>query len=61
MADLRTAMSTERGRRISDGWHAEDIPRHCAFFFCDRSDERLCIAIECFEPGARNRMGRLRK
>jgi hypothetical protein len=56
-ADLRAAMSAERDRRVADGWHAEPIPRHCAFFFCDRAEERVCVAIECFEPGSRSPSG----
>lgn len=53
-ADPRSAMSAERARRVAEGWRAEGIPRHCAFFFCDRGEERVCVAIECFEPGSRS-------
>ena len=51
-ADLRATMQGERNRRLRDGWAAEDIPRNCAFFFCDRDNDRVCVSIECFEPGA---------
>ena len=50
-ADLRGAMEAERARRAADGWHVEDVPKNCAFCFADRDAERLCISIECFEPG----------
>jgi hypothetical protein len=52
-ADLRALMNAEWTRRIKDGWHAEAIPRNCSFFFCNRENERICVTIECFEPGAR--------
>jgi hypothetical protein len=51
--DLRTAMNAERGRRLADGWLADEIARNCAFFFCNRAEERVCVAIECYEPGTR--------
>lgn len=50
-ADLRVAIETERARRAADGWRVEDIPRNCAFCFADRGEERVCISIDCFEPG----------
>lgn len=52
-ADLRTVLITERKRRLREGWHGCEIPTRCSFFFCDRDGERLCVAIECFEPGTR--------
>jgi hypothetical protein len=51
-ADLRAAMQTEREQRTAAGWAAEDIPRNCSFFFCELENERVCVSIECFEPGA---------
>jgi hypothetical protein len=51
--DLRAAMNAERERYLLEGWSAGDVPRNCCFFFCERSNERVCVAIECFEPGAR--------
>jgi hypothetical protein len=56
-ADLRAALNTERDRRVAQGWHAEASARHCAFFFCDRAEARVCVAIECFEPGSRSPSG----
>lgn len=50
-ANLREVMKAERSRRVRTGWLAEDIPRNCAFFFCDLGNERVCVSIECFEPG----------
>src|SRR4051794_21168433 len=49
--DLRSAIESERVRRAADGWHVEDIPQNCAFCFAARGSERVCIRIECFEPG----------
>jgi hypothetical protein len=49
--DLRAAMQAEGDRRRSDGWAVEEVPRNCAFFFCDRQNERVCVSIECYEPG----------
>jgi len=46
-------MNAERDRRLADGWHADGIARNCAFFFCNRAEERVCVAIECYEPGIR--------
>ena len=57
MADLRATLNAERARRVPEGWHAEVSSRHCAFFFCDRDEERVCVAIECFEPGSRSPIG----
>ena len=50
-ADLRSTMAAERTRRVRAGWVTEDIPRNCAFFFCDRDNDRVCVSIECYEPG----------
>ena len=45
LADLRAVMQAEGDRRRRDGWAVEDIPRNCAFFFCDRQNERVCVSI----------------
>jgi hypothetical protein len=45
-------MRAEGDRRRSEGWAVEEIPRNCAFFFCDRHNARVCVSIECYEPGA---------
>jgi hypothetical protein len=50
--DLRAVMLAERERRIREGWTAGEVPRNCGFFFCERGTERLCVAIECFQPAA---------
>ena len=50
-ADLHRAMVEESARRRRAGWVVEDIPPYCAFFFCDLENERVCVSIECFEPG----------
>src|SRR4051812_48686913 len=49
--DLRAVMQMQRDRRRSEGWSVEEVPRNCAFFFCDRQNERVCVSIECYEPG----------
>jgi len=50
-ADLRAVVEAESERRRAGGWAVDGIPRNCAFFFCDRENERLCVSIECYEPG----------
>jgi hypothetical protein len=50
-ADLRAAMNAERERRVVAGWAVEDIPRNYSFFFCELENERVCVSIECYEPG----------
>jgi hypothetical protein len=49
--DLHAAIEAERTRRIAAGWHVEAVPRNCSFCFADRGPDRVCISIECFEPG----------
>jgi hypothetical protein len=49
--DLRAAMQATGDRRRSEGWAVEEVPRNCAFFFCDRQNDRVCVSIECYEPG----------
>jgi len=49
--NLRGVMEAERARRAAEGWSVDTIPKNCSFCFCDRDNERLCIAIECYEPG----------
>jgi hypothetical protein len=44
-------MQAERARRAAAGWAVDDIPRKCSFFFCELENERVCVSIECFEPG----------
>jgi hypothetical protein len=52
LADLRAAMQAERERLQASGWVVDDIPRNCAFFFCERDNDRVCVSIECYEPVA---------
>jgi hypothetical protein len=49
--DLRAVMQAEADRRRCERWAVEEVPRNCAFFFCDRQNDRVCISIECYEPG----------
>ena len=53
LTDLRVVLSEEQERRRRAGWQDCDMPPRCAFFFCDRDGERLCIGIECYLPGTR--------
>jgi hypothetical protein len=50
-ADLRAAIQAEADRRRNAGWVVDTVPRNCAFFFCDLENERLCVSVECYEPG----------
>jgi len=50
-ADLRAALNARTGALAADGWQIGDIPRNCSFVFCQRGNERLYVAIECYEPG----------
>ena len=36
---------------VAAGWAVEDFPRNCSLF-CELENERVCVSIECFEPGA---------
>ena len=49
---MRAAMQAERERLQASGWVVDDIPRNCAFFFCDRLNERVCVSIETAATGA---------
>ncbi len=49
-ADLKAALAGERARLIAEGWQAEELTWY-AFCFCERADKRVCISIECYEPG----------
>jgi hypothetical protein len=57
LADLRAAMQAERARRAAAGWVVDDIPVKCSFFFCAFENGRVCVSIECFEPGAASSPG----
>lgn len=50
-ADLSGALDVERDRRIADRWRVDDLPHHCSVCFLERGEDRLCIAVECYEPG----------
>jgi hypothetical protein len=49
--DLRNVMEAERARRAAEGWSVGTVPKNCSFCFCDLDNDRMCIAIECYEPG----------
>ncbi len=48
--DLRAALAAERQRLVDEGWIANELTRY-SFVYCQRENERVCISIECFEPG----------
>jgi hypothetical protein len=50
-ADLRAALRARTDALAAEGWKIGDIPRNCAFVFCERFNERVYVAIECYEPG----------
>jgi hypothetical protein len=49
-ADLHGTLTAARSARIAQGWNVGDIGSRCAFFFADRSGERVMVTIECREP-----------
>ena len=51
-SDLRAAMAAQRAELEVGGWRTDSTPKNCAFFFADRENDRVCIAIECYEPGS---------
>jgi hypothetical protein len=52
-SDLRAAMVAQRAELAAAGWHVAAIPKkNCGFFFADRDNDRVCVAIECFEPAS---------
>lgn len=53
-ADLRAVMAAEQERWCAGGWVSTGLTRNRGFFFCDRGEERRCVGIECYEPGARS-------
>jgi hypothetical protein len=52
-SDLRAAMAAQRAELAAAGWLVDAIPKNCGFFFADRENDRVCVAIECFEPSSR--------
>jgi hypothetical protein len=52
-SNLRAAMATQRAELAAAGWLVDPIPKNCGFFFADRDNDRVCVAIECFEPASR--------
>jgi hypothetical protein len=49
-ADLRAAMAAKHAELAAAGWRVDSIPKKCGFFFADRDNDRVCVAVECFEP-----------
>ena len=51
--DLHAVMAAEQRRLAAEGWTVDTIPKNCSFFFADRAADntRVCVSIECFEPG----------
>jgi hypothetical protein len=57
-SDLRAAMAAKQEELAAAGWHVDSIPKNCSFFFADRDNDRVCVAIDCFEPASRGAHGR---
>ena len=57
-ADLRAAMAAKHAELAAAGWRVDSIPKNCGFFFADREDDRVCVAIECFEPASNSSLKR---
>jgi hypothetical protein len=53
-SDLRAAMAAQRAELVAAGWRVDAIPKNCGFFFADRDNDRVCVAMECFEPASRS-------
>src|ERR1700681_2857703 len=49
-SDLRAALAAEQKRLVDEGWNSEELTRY-SFVYCQRGNERVCVSIECFEPG----------
>lgn len=49
-SDLKAALANARQRLVSEGWTADSMTRH-SFVFCQKGNERVCVSVECFEPG----------
>lgn len=58
--DLRAAMTSKQAELAAAGWRVDSIPNKCGFFFADHDNDRVCVAIECFEPASRGAHGHLR-
>ena len=50
-ADLRGALEARATALAADGWHVEDIPYFCAFFFADRGPDRIHVGSKAMSPG----------
>jgi hypothetical protein len=57
-SDLRAAMAAKQAELAAAGWHVDSIPKNCSFFFADRDNDRVCVAMECFEPASSSSLGR---
>jgi hypothetical protein len=51
-SDLRAAMVAKQVELAAAGWRVDSIPKNCGFFFADRDNDHLCVAMECFEPAS---------
>lgn len=51
-SDLRAAMAAKQAELAAAEWRVDSIPKNCGFFFADRDNDRVCVAIECFEPAS---------
>jgi hypothetical protein len=51
-SDLRAALAAKQAELAAAKWHVDPIQKKCGFFFADRDNDRMCVAIECFEPAS---------
>jgi hypothetical protein len=56
-AHLRAAVAAKQAELAAAGWRVDSIPNKCSFFFADRDNDRVCVAIECYEPASRSAHG----
>ena len=51
-SDLRAVIAAKQAELAAAGWRVDSIPKNRGFFFADRDNDRVCVAIECFEPAS---------
>ena len=57
-SDLSAAVAAKQAELAAAGWRVDSIPNKCGFFFAGRENDRVCVAIECFEPASSAAIGR---
>ena len=49
-SDAPAVMAAKQTELAAAGWRVDSLPENCGFFFADRDTDRVCVAVECFEP-----------